>query len=185
MPQDYPWGRKPDMLTGYDNAGESFSAVLRDAERRLLLAGERNYRNLMVPAKLGDVELHTQHRSTYAEPKEKQRIVRAAEQVLQETVLDEEPEAKVRFAEALAAMRQEDERIFVVTLTGNICDFVYWNWHHGYTLDAWGRSKEWKRFRADARRRKIAAPELARAAYGDAIVQLSNEEGQMPDRNKG
>ncbi len=171
------------MLTGYDNAGESFGAVLRDAERRLLLAGERNYRNLVVPARLTDLEVHTQHRSTYAEPKDKQRIVRAADQILQETVLDDEPEAKLRFDEALAVMEQEDERIFVVTLTGNIWDFVYWEWRHGYTIDAWERSTEWKRFHRDVRRRKVAAPELARAAYGDAIMNVSSEEGPMPKKS--
>ena len=147
--------------------------MLGDAERRLLLAGERTHGNLIVPARLGDVTVHTQHRSTYADPHEKQRIVRAAEQVLQKTLFDDEPEAQLRFQEALAAMTQEDEPIFVVILTGNIWDFVYWNWTHGYTLDAWKRGDGWKRFRSDAKRRRVAAPSLARAAYGDSIVRVA------------
>ena len=164
------------MLTGYDNAGESLDAVLRDAERRLLLAGERTCGNLTAPARLGDVSVHTQYRSTYADPHEKRRIVRACEQVLNKTLCVEEEEAQVRFQEALAAMTQEDERIFVVVLTGNVWDFVYWNWSHGYTLDAWEKNAGWKRFRNDAKRRKVAAPSLAQAAYGNAVVRVTPDD---------
>ena len=176
MPDTHPWGPKPDMLTGYDKAGSCFEAVLRDAEKRLLLAGERTNGNLVVPARVGDVTLHTQHRATYADPTEKERIVEAAYQILQKTARNDKPEAQLRFQEALAAMTHEEERVFIVIVTSNVRDFVYWNWEHGYTLDSWRRGNGWKRFRTDTWRRKVAAPNAARAAYREAIVRVTPTE---------
>ena len=58
--------------------------------------------------------------------------------------------------------------MFVTILLGATRDVVYWNWRYGYTLIAKpiAKGRERALFNADIGRRRIAAPELARARYG-------------------
>ena len=144
-------GPGPDMLRGYKDAGAAFAAVLTDAERRLIMAPDALFG---LKARFTDIRVHTQYRQDYADPKEKERIIRAADHMLVRTVLVENPpSAQDRFKEALAAMRLEDERVFVCTILGSVWDFVYWNWRYGYTLDSQSKGAGKKRFTTDLRGR--------------------------------
>ena len=190
----------PDLLTGYAEAGRELTWALRDAERRIK---QEQYEDHRFAPRMGDVRLHIQYRQQYRDPRDKARIIRAADRVLNETLKDSiakrEPAAS-RFNEALAAMAAEDERIFVLVLIGNICHLVYWNWNFGYsihgpygdgdspdiqTLHGPSRSPgiDDSKFVRAVNRRSVACPELARHAYGNLVRTertLRPSEGAAP-----
>ena len=172
-------GPGPDMLRGYKDAGAAFAAVLTDAERRLIMAPDALFG---FNARFGDIRVHTQYRQDYADPKEKERIIRTADHMLAQTVLVKNPpSAQDRFEEALAAMRIEDERVFVCTILGSVWDFVYWNWRYGYTLDSQSTATGMKRFTTDLRYRRVASPALAKQRYGEAVLRTADNNGRIPD----
>lgn len=116
-------------------------------------------------------------RQTYANPREKSRIVQSATRVLEESEFEKDSDAQQRFDEALAALRREEERVFVAVLLGGSRDIVYWNWLYGYTVVSRKLEKGSNRarfnFNADLGQRRVAAPELARARYGTLVTDVS------------
>ena len=162
----------PDLLSGWRGAGRDFTAMLRDAENRVAFHPETMFGT---SSRLGDIRLHTQVRRTYADPNEKARIVRAAGGILDATYDDKTPEGSARSAEALAAMRLEDERVFVAAILGATRDLVYWNWRYGYTVKSYESrgTPERQRFNTDLTKRRLAAPELAQQRYGELVTHVS------------
>ncbi len=165
----------PDLLRGWNEAGARLTEILADAESRARFHPETLFGT---GNRFTDVRIHTQVRQTYANPQEKSRIVRATTRVLDETVEIKEPEPEQRFYEALAALRQEEERVFVTVLLGATRDLIYWNWRYGYTLIAnpIADGEERARFNADIGRRRVAAPELAKSRYGKLVTGVGKPE---------
>ena len=163
-------GPGPDLLTGFDHAGERLAAVLADTQRRLLLANDGK-----TPAnhRIADIRVHTQYRQDYATTAEKHSIIEAAENVLDETLLVNEPEAEARFEEALAAMQVEEERIFICVVLGNHLDLVYWNWRYGYSVSTCTSRHGRVLFATDLDRRRVASPALAARRYGETVIAVS------------
>ena len=162
----------PDLLRGWCDAGPCLTAMLKDAESRAkfhpdTLFGTNN--------RFGDIRIHTQLRQTYANPREKMQIVRMATRILDDTVSDKEPTRQERFYEALATLRREEERVVVAVLLGATRDLVYWNWRYGYTLIGRPIAEAGERavFDGDIGRRRVAAPEFARARYGELVTDVS------------
>ena len=171
------WGsngeRAPDLLTGFNDAGERLGAVLVDAQRRLVLA-EGGEDEALANPRIGDVRIHTQYRQDYARRAEKRSIVDAAEAVLDETLYVKDPEADARFEEALSALQVEEERIFVCVLLGSHWDLVYWNWRYGYSVARFTNDRGRASFATDLEHRSIASPALARTCYGGAIISVAS-----------
>ena len=175
-PPEWNDGTAPDRLRGYRKAGERLSEVMTDAEHRLILAPET-----FKVKRFGDIQIHTQARQDYANRLEKSRIMAGALQILNETLTVKDPTSIARFQEAIAALRNEEERIFVVVLTGTPWTFVYWNWRYGYALDGVGRNLEQRVFHKDVRQHRVASPELARQRYGSAVVHTKRCQSPVND----
>ena len=163
---------RPDLLRGWDGAGSALGTLLKDAESRVILhpdtkIGTRN--------RYHDIRIHTQYRQTYADPHEKTRIIKTSSAILDATAETKDEELVKHFEEALAALRHEEERVFVAAVLGATRDLVYWNWRYGYTVNAaWNlNNAERRRFRTDVERRLLAAPELARHRYGRLVTDVS------------
>ena len=92
----------PNMLLGRDNAGQAFAAILKDAEKRVTLHPETM---LGTPSRLGDIRLHTQFRQTYADPREKRRVSRAACAILDGCKCPQSTPQRVMSLARLAAAR--------------------------------------------------------------------------------
>ena len=162
----------PDLLRGWHEAGPRLTEILEDAESRARFHPETLFGTVN---RFGDVRVHTQVRQTYADPHEKSRIVVAANRILDDTLESKEAEREQRFWEALAALRREEERVFVTVFLGATRDLVYWNWRYGYTLiaDPIAEGEGRARFNSDVGRRRIAAPELARTRYGELVTDVA------------
>ena len=165
----------PDLLRDWHEAGPRLTEILKDAESRARFHPDTPFCTVN---RFSDVRVHTQVRQTYADPHEKSRIVLAATRILKHTVEAKGPVEDQRFYEALSALRREEERVFVTVLLGATRDLVYWNWRYGYTLigRATADDRERARFRADVGRRRIAAPELSRARYGELVTDVGTSE---------
>ena len=164
---------RPDLLRGWDGAGRALATLIEDAESRVVLhpttkIGTRN--------RYHDIRIHTQDRQTYADPHEKTRIIKTSSAILDATAETTDEELTKRFEEALAALRLEEERVFVAAVLGATRDLVYWNWRYGYTVNAaWNlNNAERRRFGTDVERRLLAAPELARHRYGRLVTDVSS-----------
>lgn len=165
-------GPGPELLRGYRHAGLRLEEVLRDATRRLVGAPECACGSA---TKFADIRMHTQYRRDYAEPQEKDRILQAADGVLRACAERTDADGVQRFDEALAVLRAEGERIFVVTLLGCSWDLVYWNWEYGYTIDAANRCSGRGAFRRDVTYRRVASPALAVRRYGAAVLGVGTD----------
>ena len=173
---DHFYSIKPDGLQGYDNAAEDFGRVLQDAERRMKALQYTHDGGW--PARIVEIRLHPQPRKDYQDPKEKSRIVQAAEEVLNATVectAREDPVGQERFEEALSAMRMEDEQVFVLAVLGNVHHLIYWNWRYGYAVKGPALDCNDRQFRNDVDLRLVASPELARTRYGSIVCHENME----------
>ena len=164
--EDQLFGVKPDLLDGYDEAPTGFARVLQDGERRLKLAGYES----TWPPRIRTVQVHVQTMLQYDDPAEKTRITEAANEILAET-LDKakekaEPET-TRFDEALAALKEEERRAFVMIIDANCFTLVYWNWRYEYQV-ATDKGRMLKKLAHDIRYKKVARPERAERVYGQA-----------------
>lgn len=157
----------PELLRGYRHAGLQLEEVLEDAIHRLMGAPKCS---CGWGSKFADIRMHTQYRQDYADTREKDRILQAADGVLRACAERNDAEGVQRFDEALAVLRMEGERIFVVTLLGCTWDLVYWNWEYGYTVDAANRTAGRGVFRRDVAYRRVASPALASRRYGGAVL---------------
>ena len=158
------FGVKPDLLDGYDEALTGFARTLQDAERRLKLAG---YESAWPPG-IRTVQVHVQTVLQYDDPAEKTRITEAASEMLAQT-LDKakenaEPET-TRFDEALAVLKAEERRAFVMIIDANCFTLVYWNWRYEYQV-ATDEGRMLKKLAHDITYKKVARPERAERVYG-------------------
>ena len=163
----------PDLLAGYHDAGQALEAAIRQARSILTLAP-----GVGPPARFRDLGVHTQYRKQYASRAERQRILQATSTVLDETVFDTtDPEKNQRFDEALAALREVEESVFVAVFRGNIWSLVFWDWRFAYAIDEWNASRGRRRFRRDWKARRVASPAGAAQRYGGAIARWGQAGG--------
>ena len=107
-------------------------------------------------------------------PERRAESAGAARAVLDATLQDKDAEPNARSAEALAAHRLEEERVFVAAILGATRDVVYWNWRYGYTVKSYESrtTPERQRFNTDLTKRPLAG-ELAGQRYGELVTHVS------------
>lgn len=163
---DYP---KPNGVTGYENAGSGLKRVLADAERRVTATDAPE-----PVQRITDILVHIQPATNYENAEAKEAIMEASMLVLEAmpAAADMTPEQRARWNEAMAALRAEEERVFVVVITSNVGTLVYWNWDFAYrTGNAYSDAAK-NPVVDDAMRRSVASPEKARRAYGTEVDEI-------------
>lgn len=159
----------PDMLDGAKDAGKMLDRALKDAAARLQ-RWENEDDTERFPTKMGDIRVHTQPRKQYADADEKSAVMHDAERILEETLddaMEGKSPARDRFDEALAVLATEEERVFVVVITGNQWNPVYWDGAFGYAVPGLARGRDDSVFAHDAERHRVASPELADITYAE------------------